>query len=183
MVAWNDIVLPKEEGGLGLRDFRTWNSTLLAKYIWDIHSRRDSLWIRWIDHVYLAQRSFWVVQPKKEMSALFRRLLVIRDGLITRTGSIDGAIDWLQGCTTDGDMIVSRAYHSLRPKANPQPWFKTVWSALIPPFVYGSLSEADFRRWTDYVFSTLIHCVPFVDPRRSLAVIYSFDVLTHEPFG
>ena len=133
LVAWRDIVLPKEEGGLGLRDFRVWNSALLAKYIWDIHSRRESLWARWIHHYYLAHRSFWEIQPKKEMSCLFRRLLVIRDNLFGQFGSEVAVIDWFRTCMSEDRLVLSRIYHCLRPRARRQPWFRTVWSTLTPP--------------------------------------------------
>lgn len=133
MVAWKDIVLPKEEGGLGLRDFKTWNSALLTKYIWDIHGRKESLWLRWIDHVYLGHLSFWETQPKKGMSVMFKRFLAIRDELLVRSGSPDGVISWLQECLHSGTLSVSAVYHALRPKANRQPWFKTVWCTLTPP--------------------------------------------------
>lgn len=77
--------------------------------------------MRWIDHIYLAYRSFWDIQQKKDMSNFFKRLLAIRQDLVSRAGSIDGASAWLQDCVKGGQLIVSEAYHSLRPKANRQP--------------------------------------------------------------
>lgn len=45
-VVWIDICKPKEEGGLGLRDSKTWNRAILFKILWDIHLNKDCLWIR-----------------------------------------------------------------------------------------------------------------------------------------
>lgn len=44
-VAWVDICTPKNEGGLGLRDTKTWNKAMLFNVLWDIHSNKNSLWI------------------------------------------------------------------------------------------------------------------------------------------
>nr|GEU62956.1 hypothetical protein [Tanacetum cinerariifolium] len=50
-VAWRDICLPKNEGGLGLRSLEIFNLALMTTHIWSIASNRESLWVRWI-HTY-----------------------------------------------------------------------------------------------------------------------------------
>lgn len=50
-VAWSDVCMSKDEGGLGIRPLRIWNKTLMAYHIWSIISNRDSLWVKWI-HTY-----------------------------------------------------------------------------------------------------------------------------------
>ncbi|XP_042379905.1 uncharacterized protein LOC121972287 [Zingiber officinale] len=47
-IAWSELVRPKREGGLGLRDLRAWNQALLAKVLWRVQDKQDTLWIRWI---------------------------------------------------------------------------------------------------------------------------------------
>ncbi|XP_022856163.1 uncharacterized protein LOC111377318 [Olea europaea var. sylvestris] len=49
LVAWNQICLPKHEEGLGFRNIKSWNVALLSKTLWNIHSRKDTLWIKWIN--------------------------------------------------------------------------------------------------------------------------------------
>lgn len=39
LVRWKTLCLPKEEGGLGLRDSRAWNDALLSKALWNIHAK------------------------------------------------------------------------------------------------------------------------------------------------
>lgn len=46
-VAWKTVCLLKEEGGLGLRSFSTWNQVLCLKFIWILLSRAPSLWADW----------------------------------------------------------------------------------------------------------------------------------------
>lgn len=33
-VAWSDVCLPKDEGGVGLRRFAVWNTTLCLRFVW-----------------------------------------------------------------------------------------------------------------------------------------------------
>ena len=57
IVAWKDC--PKEEGGLDLRDSRCWNQALLSKILWNIHAKADTLWVKWLNSVYLRNQSVW----------------------------------------------------------------------------------------------------------------------------
>ncbi|GJZ44210.1 hypothetical protein Tco_0591465, partial [Tanacetum coccineum] len=43
-VAWDDICLPKCEGGLGLRSLDLFNMALMTTHIWNIVSNKESLW-------------------------------------------------------------------------------------------------------------------------------------------
>lgn len=46
-VAWEVICSPKSEGGLGLRNVVDWNHAAMAKHLWAICSKQDSLWVKW----------------------------------------------------------------------------------------------------------------------------------------
>jgi hypothetical protein len=43
LVAWKHICLPKAEGGLGLYDIKARNNCFLAKQLWNIHLKSDSI--------------------------------------------------------------------------------------------------------------------------------------------
>ncbi|GKB07486.1 hypothetical protein Tco_0835770 [Tanacetum coccineum] len=43
-VAWNDICLPKSEGGLGIHTLEIFNIALMTTHIWNIVSNKESLW-------------------------------------------------------------------------------------------------------------------------------------------
>ncbi|XP_012853654.1 PREDICTED: uncharacterized protein LOC105973179 [Erythranthe guttata] len=58
-VSWEYLCKPKADGGLGLRCFRTWNRSLLGKDLWDIHLKKDSLWIQWVNEFYLKGTAVW----------------------------------------------------------------------------------------------------------------------------
>ncbi|XP_013651351.1 uncharacterized protein LOC106356058 [Brassica napus] len=58
-VAWSTVCQPKEEGGLGLRNFSLWNKTLNLKLIWLLFSNSDSLWVAWMRKHNLKDHRFW----------------------------------------------------------------------------------------------------------------------------
>ena len=82
-VAWKDVCLPKEEGGLGLRDLEAWNSALHAKILWNVFAKKDSLWIKWIHTEIIKDANFWDWTPRvKQDSTLIKHLISIRDELL-----------------------------------------------------------------------------------------------------
>ncbi|GAV77234.1 hypothetical protein CFOL_v3_20705, partial [Cephalotus follicularis] len=56
-VAWNKVCMPKAEGGLGIKNLRTWNK------------------------VFLKGKKFWAVQVTSQCSWLWRKVLQLRDVL------------------------------------------------------------------------------------------------------
>ncbi|GJW49144.1 putative reverse transcriptase domain, reverse transcriptase zinc-binding domain protein [Tanacetum coccineum] len=78
-VAWDDICLPKKEGGLGLRSLEVFNLALMTTHIWNLVSNKESLWVRWINTYKLRGRTIWDVQPKANMSYGWRKLLQLRE--------------------------------------------------------------------------------------------------------
>lgn len=91
LVAWKDICLPKCEGGLGLKDLKCWNSCLLIKTLWDIHRKKNTLWVQWIHQEILQSGSIWQRQMRRDDSPLMKNLLLIRDKIYDATGSMEAA--------------------------------------------------------------------------------------------
>lgn len=64
-IEWNKVCKPKNQGGLGLKSLENWNETLLIKHIWNLATKKDSLWVKWINIVKLKRKSFWEVDGKE----------------------------------------------------------------------------------------------------------------------
>ncbi|KAG7568329.1 Reverse transcriptase domain [Arabidopsis thaliana x Arabidopsis arenosa] len=78
-VSWKTVCLPKSEGGLGLRKFSVWNTTLCLRLIWLLFSNSGSLWVAWHHHHHkLALVSFWAVKLKGNDSWFWKSLLKLR---------------------------------------------------------------------------------------------------------
>ncbi|GJM95350.1 hypothetical protein PR202_ga12072 [Eleusine coracana subsp. coracana] len=48
LVAWDRVCLPKEQGGLGIRDIALQNQCLLLKLVDKLHHPSDSAWATWV---------------------------------------------------------------------------------------------------------------------------------------
>ncbi|KAJ9535818.1 hypothetical protein OSB04_un001029 [Centaurea solstitialis] len=77
-LAWETVCKPISCGGLGFKRLATWNRTLLTKQIWDILSKRQTLWVRWIWDNRIHTGSLWSINPRPNWSWIFRKLLCIR---------------------------------------------------------------------------------------------------------
>jgi hypothetical protein len=89
LVAWKKLAPPFDEGGLGIRDFPTWNITLLSKLLWNIQSKKDTLWVKCVNIMYRRGKDIWETSKRKVDSPLWKWLLDIRDRLIDLEGSPD----------------------------------------------------------------------------------------------
>nr|KYP76329.1 Putative ribonuclease H protein At1g65750 [Cajanus cajan] len=51
-VKWETITSPKSLGGLGIKDMKCFNASLLAKWRWNLFYQKDTLWSRILDSKY-----------------------------------------------------------------------------------------------------------------------------------
>ncbi|GKD32601.1 sodium/hydrogen exchanger 6, partial [Tanacetum coccineum] len=63
-VKWKDVCSLKVQGGLGIKSLNTWNIALMSKHIWNLVSKKDSLWVKWVNSYRLIDsragvRNFW----------------------------------------------------------------------------------------------------------------------------
>jgi len=59
-IAWvngETVCLPKDKGGLGIKDLRTLNIALLGKWRWDLFQHHGEMWIRILLSKYGGWRS------------------------------------------------------------------------------------------------------------------------------
>lgn len=58
-IAWSWLCKPKQQGGLGIRDCVIWNTAAIGKFVWAIARKEDSLWIKWVHHIYIKEGNWW----------------------------------------------------------------------------------------------------------------------------
>ncbi|KAJ9557021.1 hypothetical protein OSB04_011635 [Centaurea solstitialis] len=80
-IAWNEVCKPVLEGGLGFRRLVIWNRAFLAKHLWEILEKRNSLWIAWVNQHCLRGKSIWEVTIRTDWSWTFRSILSIRSSM------------------------------------------------------------------------------------------------------
>ncbi|KAL1225687.1 putative ribonuclease H protein [Cardamine amara subsp. amara] len=108
-VAWKNICLPKEEGGLGLRDFAIWNKALNLRLLWMIIAGVDSLWVAWNTTHRLSHANVWAVEATTNSSWIWKNLMALRPIAKTLTtcklGDGKRASFWYDSWTSLGPLI------------------------------------------------------------------------------
>ncbi|XP_056691943.1 uncharacterized protein [Spinacia oleracea] len=75
-VAWGRVCSAKKEGGLGIRNVQIWNIAALGKYVWAIAKKQDSLWVRWVNAIYIKGGNWWEYQPRADsVKKVYQQLL------------------------------------------------------------------------------------------------------------
>ncbi|XP_074314439.1 uncharacterized protein LOC141649654 [Silene latifolia] len=73
-VNWGGWCTPKDEGGLGIKSTKLWNKALLGKYVWWLATKKDHLWVKWVNHVYLKGCDWTSYEPPIYCSWSWRKI-------------------------------------------------------------------------------------------------------------
>ncbi|XP_073275451.1 uncharacterized protein [Primulina huaijiensis] len=131
-IAWASLCKPIESGGLGLKNLKAWNKALLAKTLWNIHMKKDCLWIKWVNHVYNHSPNVWCWEWKSEQSPLIKQIIAIRDEILHAHGSVQAAVTALAHWF--GSMKgLSKAYNFFVGSWNGWPWKPLISKSCILP--------------------------------------------------
>jgi hypothetical protein len=103
-VAWDRVCAPKAHGGLGLISLIEWNRANLAKLLWNINSKADSLWIKWIHSYYIKNDSILTMPLRPSCSWILKAIIHQREALTQIQG-------WQQ---MQGKTITKKVYTFLR---------------------------------------------------------------------
>ena len=51
-ISWETVCLPKDKGGLGIKDINTFNLALLGKWMWNLMHQQGALWVAVLEAKY-----------------------------------------------------------------------------------------------------------------------------------
>ena len=109
-VAWQSICYPIREGGLGIKNLKTWNQTATWKHIWRLLIDKESLWTVWIHTVLLRNRSFWHINIPSNATWSWRKILQSREScrsfFITQIGNGSSTSLWYDYWLPDGKRLI-----------------------------------------------------------------------------
>ncbi|XP_074271554.1 uncharacterized protein LOC141595486 [Silene latifolia] len=137
-INWDTCCLPKEEGGLGIKDVKCWNKALLGKYAWWLASKKDHLLVKWVNHVYLKGAEWSNYTPPPDCSWSWRKIIHIMQ--VFHQAYTDSK--WLNA---DVPYTVQSGYHWLRLKAPKVEWRHICWNQLNVPkysFIFWSFMHS-----------------------------------------
>uniref|UniRef100_A0A5B7BDA2 Reverse transcriptase zinc-binding domain-containing protein n=1 Tax=Davidia involucrata TaxID=16924 RepID=A0A5B7BDA2_DAVIN len=90
-VAWKDVTLPKEVGGLGIKKVSEWNLAANFKHLWNlIQPHSKSPWVQWVKINLLKRKHLWEIKRPPECSWIWGKLLKLRDRFKTLVQHIVG---------------------------------------------------------------------------------------------
>lgn len=77
-VAWNQVALPKQDDGLGLKKLEEWNTTTcIARNMWCLLLKSGSLLVAWCYAFLLRGRSVWSIDIHADSTWNSRKILKI----------------------------------------------------------------------------------------------------------
>ncbi|XP_060965207.1 uncharacterized protein LOC133034185 [Cannabis sativa] len=56
----------------------------MGKYVWAIATKKDNLFVKWINEVYLMGKNWWEYQPPTDCSWYWKRIVAIKNTLTTK---------------------------------------------------------------------------------------------------
>ncbi|KAK3225739.1 hypothetical protein Dsin_005601 [Dipteronia sinensis] len=77
-IAWSDIILPKKEGGLGIKNLFSWNTALMITHLWTLIYGTNKLWATWIKAYHLKGSNLWKVKAPQTCFWNLRKLIHLR---------------------------------------------------------------------------------------------------------
>ena len=72
-IKWDQVCLPKEKGGLGIKDIDTFNLALLGKWKWNLMQEKGEIWTRVLESKYGGWRSFHEPRRAAQQSVVWWR--------------------------------------------------------------------------------------------------------------
>lgn len=64
LVNWKKKTCPRQNGGLGVREARLANTSLLGKLVWELLHPSNKLWVKALAHKYMGNKSIFNCKPK-----------------------------------------------------------------------------------------------------------------------
>ncbi|KAJ8431470.1 hypothetical protein Cgig2_033984 [Carnegiea gigantea] len=127
-ISWATACLSKSQGGLGIKDFGTWNKALIAKLVWVIANKKDLLWVKWIHGKYLKSNNWWSYHPPKDCSWYWRKICFIKE-LFKEGSTSPPHWNWLG----KPEYTVSTGYKWLMGDQSKVTWARIPWIRIVIP--------------------------------------------------
>lgn len=127
LVAWQEVCKPRRSGGLGIHNSLCWNEAFIGKQVWDLATKKDNLWVKWMHGVYLKRQDIWNATAPNDSSWHWKQIVRIKDKI--KQGVINGY--WTQ--QPGNEYTVRSGYRWLIEQPQNQPVTKFIWNSLSIP--------------------------------------------------
>ncbi|VFQ73486.1 unnamed protein product [Cuscuta campestris] len=153
-ISWQKLCAPKEEGGLGTRDFKSLENAFSLKLWWKYHND-NGLWAR------LMKAKYWRNGEMKANitdSPVWKRIFNIEDTAIDAYSvSDDGMMHWK--LDPNGSFTLRSAYELCRDASTPMASFKYLWESPQNPNI------------SIFTWKLFRHCIPTLENLQKLGFL------------
>lgn len=122
LVSWEQICEPESQGGLNIQNNLLWNEAPVSKHVWNVASKKDNLWVKWVNGVYLKGYDIWNHSPMKDVAWYWRRLNKVKEKI---RGYFDNLKNWK--LNKKGKFTISSCYKTLQDSSTLCPVAKWIW--------------------------------------------------------
>ncbi|XP_074267220.1 uncharacterized protein LOC141590534 [Silene latifolia] len=163
-ISWSTCCLPKDEGGLGIKEAKVWNKALLGKYVWWLANKKDHLWVKRVSNIYMKGSAWTAYKPPVDCSWSWKKLTHIME-------TFKQAYTKNKWLNTPAEYTVYAGYDWLRDKEPAIDWKYVCWNLLNIP-------KCSFIFW-----EFMHHKLPTKDKltRMGLTIDQSCDLCASQP--
>ncbi|XP_074288751.1 uncharacterized protein LOC141613907 [Silene latifolia] len=133
MKSWSSCCVPHTEGGYDIKEVLSWNKSIIIEWLWAIDNNSDSLWSIWNQVYNIKSANFWTMPIRAYHSESWRSILIVRNDLIARAGSLETTRRILSNCTKGGRLKLILIYDHFREKALRISGYRGVWQRAVLP--------------------------------------------------
>ena len=105
---------------------------LLSRILWDFHYKKYSLWVRWVRHYYFRGSNVWNYNTSSSYSFLIKKIIQIRDFIISKELSTEKAKKRIQSWSTNKQLFVGKVYEYIIGVKPTVSWCSVIWNPAIP---------------------------------------------------
>ncbi|KAM6551429.1 hypothetical protein CsatB_001237 [Cannabis sativa] len=95
----------------------------MGKYVWEIANKEDTLWLRWVNSVYLHNEDWWAYKLPSQSSWYWKSLVRLNDQMKEASSKV----------VLQQKYTVAHGYNMFKPAGEKVHWPKQVWSRLNSP--------------------------------------------------
>ena len=118
-VAWETMCLPKECGGLNLKNLAVWVKAAILKLLWNLENKKDRLWVRWMHSYYIKSHNLLHCPIPRTSSWCARKILQLGDLVCCYGG-------WALFLDSKHEFSIKKAYSLLLGEVQRVPWRKLI---------------------------------------------------------
>ena len=103
LVKWMMVQHSKRYGGLGVRNLKVHNNSLLTKWLWRYNLEDQALWKELIQHKYGQEDQWWSKEVTETYVGVWR-IMAFRDNVRIKVGRGNKALFWKEDWTGQGSL-------------------------------------------------------------------------------